>query len=1069
MNSSLNQIDINRIAEATDIVQLVGEAVNLKQQGKNLVGCCPFHTEKTGSFTVSPARQTYHCFGCGKHGDVFQWVMEREGCSFPEAVRRLAKRANIEIKDRERTAEEIARETKREAMLMTTQQVNDWLVSQLEENAEAKEYALKRWGVKAKRKDAAGAETADEMRYIREMGIGYAPGGNAFVQWAKQQGLKFDLLKELQIIGTSKEGREYFSFYNRITIPIRRRSNQIEGWTCRDLSGRKDVGKYVNSSDSELFHKKNTLFGIDVAKPEIRATGKVYVCEGAPDVMRMQIIGVPNTVAPLGTAMGDVQFDLLQSCFPKSGKRILCLLPDADVTKEDGTNPGEHAAIEHGLEAIKRGYSVLIKEIPCSDVKEDPDSYFTSKAKFKDVKEEDFIIWYAHVLLDGAENMDEITSGIETIAAMVASTNDETAIEGYKKSLKSVYNNPPLWNKAIKNAGKDQKQKEVEKKAFSKDGFTKYGFYESDGGYWSLNGQTEQRWSNFTMKPLFHIKDAINPKRLYELRNEIGVKEIVELKQEDLVSLSKFRQRVEGLGNYIFEANETCLIKLKRYLYEQTQTAVEITQLGWQRQGFYAFGNGAFFQGSFIKADDYGIVSLPDGQNYYLPGASKIYKDDTKLLQFEKKFVHTPYSTVPLRDVAEAMINVFGDNAKVGLCFLIATLFRDIVTDRLKSFPILNLFGPKGSGKSELGHTLMSFFIIQNTPLNIFDSTIAGLSEAVAQCANAIVHLDEFRNNTDIDKREFMKGLWDGVGRTRMNMDRDKRREQTRVDSGVIISGQEMATADIALFSRFVYLTFNKTKFTNAETKAFAELDNMRKMGFSHLTLQILNLREKFKQDFAAMYAATDSEVNEVIGESTSETRIVKNWVTLAAAFRTIEAMLDLPFSFAEIFKITVDGIRRQNAVTTTSNEIGMFWRQIGSSQTDGKFIIKADYRIEYKEDIKTNKGSAIFAMTKPILFLNPDSWYRAYTYNAKDKGIVPLPEGSLIYYLENSPEYLGQYGSMRFANKTSNGQIMAGTTNKRPLCFDYNMLSNKYGLSIEVELEDLDQQNENDGKTPFD
>lgn len=182
-----------------------------------------------------------------------------------------------------------------------------------------------------------------------------------------------------------------------------------------------------------------------------------------------------------------------------------------------------------------------------------------------------------------------------------------------------------------------------------------------------------------------------------------------------------------------------------------------------------------------------------------------------------------------------------------------------------------------------------------------------------------------------------------------------------------------------------------------------------------------------------------------------------------------LEAMLDLPFSYSDIFNIIVDGIRRQNAVTTTSNEIGMFWRQIGSSQTDGKFIIKADYRIEYRSDIKTNKGSVYFAMTKPILFLNPDAWYRAYTYNAKDKGIVPLPEGSLIYYLENSPEYLGQYGSMRFANKTSNGQIMAGTTNKRPLCFDYNMLSNKYGLSIEVEMDDLDQQDGNDRKTPFD
>ncbi len=156
----ISKIDTNRIAEAIDIVDLVGAEVQLKPQGKNLVGCCPFHTEKTGSFTVSPARQTYHCFGCGKHGDVFQWVMEREGCSYPEAIRRLAKRANIEINEREKTAEEIARETKREAMLMLTQQVNNWFVAQLEANPDAKEYARNRWGLKPKKKD----DGTDEMQ-----------------------------------------------------------------------------------------------------------------------------------------------------------------------------------------------------------------------------------------------------------------------------------------------------------------------------------------------------------------------------------------------------------------------------------------------------------------------------------------------------------------------------------------------------------------------------------------------------------------------------------------------------------------------------------------------------------------------------------------------------------------------------------------------------------------------------------------------------------------------------------------------------------------------------------------
>ena len=1056
----ISKIDINRIAEATDIVDLISQEVSLKRQGSGLVGCCPFHQEKTGSFHVSEARQTYHCFGCHKHGDVFSWVMERDGLTFYEAVRKLAKRAGIELKERERTAEEIAAETKREAMLMTTAQVNAWFAEQLPLHPEAMEYARNRWRCKTTK------QQPDEAQYIKDFGIGYCPGGQEFVKWAKKQGLNFDLLRELHVIATSQKGQDYCAFYNRVTIPIRSRANQITGWTCRDVSGRDDTAKYINSADSDLFHKRETLFGLDVARPEIRATGKVYLCEGAPDVMRMQLIGVPNTVAPLGTAMGDDQFDLLQSCYPKTGKRTLCLLPDADVTKEDGSNPGKASAISHGIEALKRGYTVLIKTIPVSDVKEDPDSYFTTRSKFNEEPEVDFITWYAHQLLDRAENVDAITHGVEIVAKMVASTGDDTVIEGYKKKLKDVYNQPTLWNKAITKAGKTIKEEEVRDKAFSKEGFTKYGFYESGGGYWALSGQTEVRWSNFTMRPLFHIKDAINPRRLYELSNECGSHEVVELKQEDLVSLSKFRQKVEGLGNYIFEAGEPSLIKLKRYLYEQTQTAQEVTQLGWQRQGFYAWGNGAFYQGSFIKADSYGIVSLPDGQNYYLPGASKIYKDD-QLFQFEKRFVHHGYSTIPLRQVAEAMVKVFGNNAKIGLCFLIATLFRDIVTSTVKAFPMLNLFGPKGSGKSELGHTLMSFFIIQNIPPNLSNATIAALSEAVAQCSNAIVHLDEFKNNIDLDKREFLKGLWDSAGRTRMNMDRDKKREQTKVDSGVIISGQEMATADIALFSRFVYLTFNRTEFTTDERNAFADLDRMRKMGFTHLTMEILNHRETFKQHFAAMYAATANEVMDQLGGATCESRIINNWVTVAAAFRCLETVLDLPFTYPEIFRICVESLRSQNSLTTSSNEIGMFWRQLGRTQKDGKFVIGADYRIEYKAEVKTDKGSIYFADPKPLLFLDPDSWYQAYTYKAKDNGITPLPDSSILYYLKNSPEYLGMYGKMRFSNKQANGQTLVGTTPKRPLVFDYQMLSDKYGLGIEVEPDELDKQTD-DKPLPF-
>ena len=1055
------QADISRIEEATDIVEIISEYVSLKKDGASFKGCCPFHNEKTPSFKVNPAKQIYKCFGCGKGGDAVSFVMEHDHLSYPDALRKLAKRAHIEIEERERTPEEIARESKREAMFMLTKQVNDFFVEQIQKNENAMAYAEKRWGKK----------------YVEEMGIGYAPGSAVFMDWVKLNCLNIDLLKELHIVGENDKGGLYAQFRQRITIPQRSRANLINGWTCRDLSGRDDTPKYLNSSDSELYQKSELLFGIDVARPEIRATGKVYVAEGAPDVMRMQILGVNNAVAPLGTGkMGEAQFKLLASCFAKTGVRQLCILPDGDTNKEDGSNPGRATAITIGKAALQLGYVVTIKPIPDTiestdengkprivkrTKKEDPDSYFTTKAKFRDTKEEDFILWYANYRFQDDPNTQETNEIIREITGMIAMGDDEVRMEGYLKSLKDVYKESSVWNKALKAAKVERQKEEVEKKAFSKDLFTKYGFFEERGCYFALQGAVQVQWSNFTMEPLFHIKDALNPKRLYALHGEHGGNEIIELKQEDLVSLSKFRQRIEGLGNYIFEAGEPQLIKLKRYLYEQTETATEIVQLGWQRQGFYAFGNGVFYQGRFHKSDHYGIVRLEDLGNFYLPGSSDIYKEDS-LFQFEKRFVHLAYSTVSLNEVATAMLKVFGDNGKVGIAFLIATLFRDIITANVKAFPMLNLFGPKGSGKSELGHTLMSFFIIQNIPPNLSNSTIAALSEAVAQCSNAIVHLDEFKNNIDLDKREFLKGLWDSAGRTRMNMDRDKKREQTRVDSGVIISGQEMATPDIALCSRFIYLTFNKTEFTTAESNAFAELDHLRKLGFSHLTLQILNQRETFKQNFAAMYNATSSDVMNRLGKEICESRIVNNWTTVAAAFRTLENSLDLPFTYKELLDICIEGIKRQNKECKSNNEIAAFWNVIAYLQQEGQLIMDSDFKIEYVSQLKTTKAKIEFDHIKSVLLLRRGKAFQLYKRFAKQCGENPLPEGSLKYYLENSKEFLGIKQSVRF--KTSiNGrdqfkqdpmsqQMVPTSQIDMALCFDYEQLSANHEITLEIE-----------------
>lgn len=1049
---------IEQILDRADIVDVVGGYVELKKKGANYAACCPLHKEKTPSFMVNPARGTWHCFGCGKGGNVIGFLMDHDTLTFPEAVRTLGKRYGIEVEETKLTPEQEQQRMKRDSMYVINQRCAEHFRANLLDpaNKVAADYVKGRWG----------------EAYAEEMGIGYAPDSwDDLLKFAQASGLSIELMTEMGLLKKREKGGLYDFYRGRAMIPIRDRFRRITSFTARDMTGKSDmdgeekVAKYLNSIESDIYHKKDSIFGIDLAIRQAAKESKFYLVEGGPDVMQLQRIRVNNTIAPLGGDWTEPQLEQLKKYATK-----VCFLPDADPPKTDKgekLGAGTRNVMRNGLLAMKAGFGVTVKEIPPGEAqsKNDPDSYCTSIQKFQELEEVDFIPWYAKYLFADVNTTEDRSNAINVICDMVTMVQDEVKESMYMKQLHEFYPDKALWTKALNRAKKLSKAKQVisDSKRIDRDLYLKYGFYEDHDAYFEVQKDSPYKWSNFTMTPMFHIKDSLLPKRLYKIRNQNKQEEIIEMKQEDLVSLSKFKIKVEGIGNFIWLATEKELTKLKMFLYEQTETAIEVTQLGWQRQGFFAFGNGAF-DTEWHPADEYGIVRLKDG-NFYLPGCSTIYRDDVKLFQFERKFIHTTYNNVSLREYSDKLVQVFGDNAKIGICFLLASLFRDIIVGQTKSFPILNLFGPKGSGKSELGHSLMSFFIIKNTPPNIQNATIAALGDAVAQCANALVHIDEYKNSIDLDKREFLKGLWDGTGRSRMNMDRDKKREITSVDCGVILSGQEMPTIDIALFSRLIYLTFTKTEFSTAEKQTFDQCKAMRDLGLSHLTLQLLRHRSKMETDFSANYRQCMNDLNDRLKGETIEDRIQRNWVIPLAAFRTLEAVLDVPFTYRELLDICVAGIIRQNRECKSNNELANFWNVVSYLQQDGEIFLESDFRIDYLDRLKTNKvKDLVFQRPKPILRMRTDRIFMLYKKFSKQVGDSALPTESLSFYLENSKEYLGVQNSVRFKNilkgvevtkeYEAGGQKVYRKTSmtKQALCFDYSELMGNYGINLNVD-----------------
>lgn len=1026
-----------------DVVKDAG--VELKRHSTNkLVGCCPFHQERTPSFVVDTRTNKYVCYGCGEHGDVIDFVCKSNNLSFTEAVKALGVRYNIPVEEtNNETPEQRKKRLHREELANANSVALRYYVERFNaddsEATGARAYAHSRWG----------------NEYCKEAQIGYAPKIKGLQLYCKLQGIQESVLEEIGLIKQSEDGHGYYEFYrNRIMIPIMSDARTVIGFTARALDDSK--AKYLNSSESDLYKKSKSLFGLDTAIREARLTGKMYLSEGAPDAMRLKIIGVPNSVAPLGTAMCKDHFDLLHKYVSR-----LCFLPDADAPKAgERYGTGVKKVMQNGAEAIRQGFEVLVKQIPVGESKSDPDTYFTTRKIFDEIEEEEFIVWYANNALDGVNSPDDRRQIVQDIAQLLACVVNKPLQDELIIKLVNIEGSKTMWRQALNRAKYEKESKRMSTGSEEKvDDLRNRGFFIRNNAYWSLTDDGDPvQWSNFIMKPLYHIADAVNARRLFKIVNQSGHEMIIELKPEELVQVSKFKQKLESYGNFIWSVGSDKLTKLKYYLYDITETATEIKCMGWQRRGFYAFGNGCF-ENKWIEADDMGIVKLESG-NYYLPSASNLFKEEDTFFTFERNFSHLGSGNLSMREYTTGLKEVFGDNGPVAFCFYIASLFHDLIFRDLNHFPILNVFGQKGSGKSLFCQCIMSLFVNKPEASNITHATVPALAQQVAQVANGIVHIDEYRNDILPDKIEFIKGLWDGYGRTRMNMDRDKRIEQTRVDSGIMLSGQQMPTADIAMFSRMVFICFNTTTFSPEQDLRMKRFRRKYEFGCSHITLEVLKLRSRFEIKWKDSLTTVTKDFESLTEGMDIESRIANNWIECLAAFHAISDMLDTSYNYKELLNIFVRGAEDQNSKLSQSNELSDFWNFVSFLMQDGKLYEGADFKIQSVDHIRMpNRKTIQFPEARRVLFLRFNRVQMLFARESKGEGkVIGI---SLKHYLENSPVYLGKcykkmdvigpHGPVTEYKKEVGeaAQISKTVSTETCHCFDYDKIREMYDISL--------------------
>ncbi|HXR33237.1 MAG TPA: DNA primase [Verrucomicrobiae bacterium] len=383
----------DKVKQQADIVRVVGEYVRLKKSGQNFTGLCPFHGEKTPSFAVHPVKQIFHCFGCGKGGDVFSFVMEMEKCQFPDAVRIVAEKCGIAIpRPKERSPEERKENQQRGALVEMHREAQAFFVKQLESTAEGK---------------AARAYLEDrglDAEAIARFGIGYAPsGGDALLRYLKQKYAE-KLLVESGLISRDQSGRLFDRFRRRITFAIANESGKVVAFGCRALGD--DLPKYLNSPETPIYSKSNVLYYMDRAKDAIRRQDFAVLVEGYMDAIAVARAGINNVVASCGTSLAEPQIKLLG----RFTKRV--------IVNYDPDAAGQ-AATERSISLLlEQDFEVRVLALPAiGDKKADPDLFIREKgaeAYIKALKESPPYVDY---LIARARQMD-LTTGEGKLRAL---------------------------------------------------------------------------------------------------------------------------------------------------------------------------------------------------------------------------------------------------------------------------------------------------------------------------------------------------------------------------------------------------------------------------------------------------------------------------------------------------------------------------------------------------------------------------------------------------------------------------------------------------------------------------
>lgn len=1048
-------LNTKEIKEGADIYRVISQFVELQKAGSGYKGKSPLTTDKTASFMVSPAKGMFNDFSAGIAGDSIKFLMEYQEMSYPEALEYIAKIEQISVKySKELSPEEAAEHEQKlkeeESLYYHGQLILDY-------------YWQKTWGEKERAADDVIKVGERELSWETIQAFKLCMGSTKMydlASHAKKAGWSLEHCEKIGSLRRRENGSFFDCWQKRILSPIYNHRGKIAGFSGRTT--KKDhQPKYLNSPENAVFHKDELLFGLYQNKIQIRAEDKAILVEGPWDVMTPYDRGLKTMVAAQGTALSIEQAHLI-----KKYCSSVIILGDGDAA---------------GLKATKRNIPTLLDaglnvEVALLPDGHDPDSILREGESIKtengfrlmlDEEKVQGIIWMIEQDLGDNPDLHRKEKAIDMAGRLLAKVDSATLVKLLIKEIASILGcNQSTITDAINIF------KEVENDAGlspeQESDLNNYGFFEDHNCYYLMNGaggnRQRQRISNFTIEPIFLLRDKEKPRRLVKISNNQKDSFTMDIDTNDLVDMNGLKKVLEANGNFLFEGTPQSWMRIKRKIYSGVRTCYPIYTLGQHNKGFYAFGNGILNGEEFQRVDKYGIVTYNDA-HYFLPAFSEIYEqmeshsDEIKnSFDIEKKFIWRP-SPITFEEWVNLFIEVHGkENSIPAILYYIASLFYDFIFPKFKSFPLLNCFGLPGTGKTFFCWSLMAMFGEAIGSMSLNAGTAVGMQRKAAQIRNALVYYTEYKNGIHIKKLEILKGFYDRSSHETGKKDFSNQTRKTFSNSAVIFDGQQLPNADIALYERVIPLQFNTfSRAEGAEARA-KKLKSWEKDGLLvGVSCEILKLRHLVEEGWDEAYPKANAMIRHCLGEGEFMDRIIGNMTHLVTMFYCLENELNFPWTLDELIDIVVKMIHRQASSVEKSNDLGRFWDLVEYMNATSHISEGTQFRISVHDRIKTKEGSVkrdlSFEEPKLLLFMPLTVVHPLYMSMYKQQsGEIALDRGSLSFYLKADPAFVGISVSTR-----------VGSYNTSCFVFDYDKLGRNLKKETDPDHESDQRSSESD------